>query len=105
MKSINDIINNLVETCDAYLSNPGYEEYIREHLGEAIDVAKHNGCLLDLDNIVYLKEMLGINVSYELYSYIDSCYDCSLLEVEDKEELFSLLEGYIFKDTEWRKLS
>lgn len=95
MKLAEGIIKELVSTCDARLSNPGYEGYIKEHLGEALDVAKHDGCLIDLDNIVYLKEVLGINVSYELYSYIDSCYDCSLLEVENKEELFTVLRGYI----------
>ncbi len=95
MNKIEGIIKNLVETCDARLSNPGYEEYIKEHLGEAIDVAKHDGCLIDLDNIVYLKEVLGMNVSYKMYSYIDSCFDCSLLDVEIKEEFFEVLEDYI----------
>lgn len=95
MNKIEGIIKNLVETCDARLSNPGYEEYIKEHLGEAIDVAKHDGCLIDFDNIVYLKEQMGMNVSYEMYSYIDSCFDCSLLDVEIKEELFEVLEDYI----------
>lgn len=95
MNKIEGIIKSLVETCDARLSNPGYKEYIKEHLGEAIDVAKHDGCLIDLDNIVYLKEQMGMNISYEMYSYIDSCFDCSLLDVEIKEELFEVLEDYI----------
>lgn len=95
MNKIEGIIKNLVETCDARLSNPGYEEYIKEHIGEAIDVAKHDGCLIDLDNIVYLKEQMGMNISYEMYSYIDSCFDCSLLDVDIKEEFFEVLENYI----------
>lgn len=95
MNKVEDIIKRFVKTCDARLSNPGYKEYIREHLGEAIDVAKHKGCLLDLDNIVHLKETMEMNISYEMYSYIDSCFDCSLLDVEDKKEFFDVLEDYI----------
>ena len=90
-----NIINFLVERCDRYLSNPGYQDYIKENLGEALDVMKHNGSMIDLDNIVHLKDILSINVSYEMYSYIDGNYDCSLLEINDKAELFSILSNYI----------
>lgn len=97
MNKIEDIINILVNKCDDSLSLRGYKEYIQENLGEAIDVVKHDGCIFDLDNIIHLKEVMEISISYEMYMCIDSHYDCSLLEIgiEDKEELFSVLNDYI----------
>lgn len=88
-------INRLTKCLEKSLLSCGYEEYILQHIGDSIDVVRHGGCLIDLDNIVHLEEVLGFNVSYELYSYIDSQYDDSLLEIEDKKELMKHVWKYI----------
>lgn len=93
----NQDVEELAKYLDNVLSSPGYSDYILNYLGEALDVARHGNCLLDLDNIVHLKKVLGFNISYELYGYIDSQYDYSLLEVEDKNELMQHVWNYLGK--------
>jgi DNA integrity scanning protein DisA with diadenylate cyclase activity len=90
MQVKNNIINELVEKCDNRLSNLGYKDYIEENIGEALDVVKHGGNLYDLDNIIHLKDIMRMSVSYELYSYINSHYDDSVLELgEENREGFT----------------
>lgn len=88
-------VKDLAEYLDGILSDPGYADYIIEHLGAAVDVARHGGCLIDLDNIVHLETILGFNVSYVLYCYIDSQYDGSLLEITDWKELMTHVWKYV----------
>lgn len=88
-------VKNLAEYLDSILSDPGYADYIIEHLGAAVDVVRHGGCLIDLDNMVHLETILGFNVSYELYCYIDSQYDGSLLDIENWEELMAHVWKYV----------
>lgn len=85
----------LAKTLDTMLSNSGYSEYIKAHLGEALDVARHQGTLIDLDHIIDLEEKLGFHVSYELYSYIDSQCDESLFDIKDIDELMAYVFDYI----------
>lgn len=74
-----------------------YREYIEKHLGEAIDVAKHHGSLFDLDQILHLKDLLGITVSYDLYHYINGKLDDLApvdLGLEDRVELYTWVIEY-----------
>lgn len=72
-----DCYNDLMENDYGYAeSNPL----------EAIECAVNNGCMIDFDNMVYLKELLGIDISYDLYSFIDKHYDGGLMEL-DKSDL------------------
>lgn len=85
----------LAEYLNHMLSSQGYADYVLVHLGEAVDVVRHDNCLMDLDNIIHLREVLGFNVSHELYSYIDSQYDDSLLEITDWKELMEHVWKYV----------
>lgn len=92
-----NIIKSLAEKCADKLSSD-YESYILENLGESIEVVKHDGCILDLDRILLLKEIMGISISWEVYQFIDGYFDDEdLLEfaANDKEELLRVLDGYI----------
>ena len=61
-------------------------EYAKSNPLEAIECVVNNGCMIDFDNMVYLKELLGIDISYDLYSFIDKHYDGGLMEL-DKSDL------------------
>ncbi len=72
--------NEMIDYLDGKLALAGYRDYIAGNLGGAVEVVSHGGTMFDLDNIVQLERLLGMEVSYELYSYLDGCYD-NLMEV------------------------
>lgn len=91
-----------------------YESSLGEDFGyaesnpmETIEVASHNGDLYDLDNMVAIKDIINIPITYELYNHIGAHYDGSLLELEkeDLPQLEWLIEDYVvngkLKDNIW----
>ena len=54
-------------------------DYIAAHWQETVDVYRHGGSMLDLDNIVRLETIFGVKVDYDAYHRIDS-------EVDDLED-------------------
>lgn len=89
----------LVEKISDRLHAEGYKGYISLHLGEALEVARNGGSILDLDRIIILKDILGFNVSYNLFTMIDAQYnDVDLLEFteDDKAELMELVNRITF---------
>lgn len=86
-KDVEKMINELVEKMDVNFGLPGCKNYILATMGAAIDVAHHEGNIYDLDGIVALSKALGFQVSYELYSFINSrTDDISLLEINEQDE-------------------
>jgi hypothetical protein len=89
----------LIERITDKLHADGYQGYIQCNLGEALEVARYDGSILDLDRILILQSILGFNVSYELYAMIDASYDdIDILEFteEDKPELMELVNRISF---------
>lgn len=76
--------NEMIDYLDGKLALAGYRDYIAGNLGGAVEVVSHGGTMFDLDNIVQLERLLGMEVSYELYSYLDGCYD-NLMEVSQDD--------------------
>lgn len=67
------------------LSENDMYNYVEENLTEAIECAKLEGNLYDLDYMIHLKKLLNMSISYKLYSYIDDKYDGSILELDEKD--------------------
>lgn len=91
--------DEIVNYIDDNLLMKGNKEYIYNNLGNAIDVIHNGGSMLELDHIVCLQELLGFNISYELYSFIASKIDESLLEIcndiKNKETLLEYCKEYV----------
>lgn len=51
-----------------------YDDYISDNIQEALQVAESGGGLFELDHLVNLKDLLGVPVTYEMFSYIDKIY-------------------------------
>lgn len=72
------------------------EDYVRDHVGEAIDVARHDGALRDLDVMVGISRVLGMNPGWDYYHYADTRYDGDLMELSERaDEARPLLERYL----------
>ena len=71
--------------------------YAEDNPMETLEVAKHNGCLPDLDNMVNIKGIVGHPITWDMYSYIDYHYDGSLMELTgmDLFKLEWLLADYV----------
>lgn len=54
-------------------------DYIADHWHETVDVYRHGGSMLDLDNIVRLETIFGVKVDYDAYHRVNS-------EVDDLED-------------------
>ncbi|MEQ6146381.1 hypothetical protein ABKP95_02770 [Bifidobacterium longum subsp. longum] len=66
--------------------------YMTNNLGMAVDVAHHDGTLLDMDTMVELARALRFQVSYELYSYLNGRYKSDLMGLcEDYKEARKIL--------------
>lgn len=59
--------------------NGSDSDYIAAHWRETVDVYRHGGSMLDLDNIVRLETIFGVKVNYDAYHRVDS-------EVDDLED-------------------
>ncbi len=89
--------NELLEYCVEKLRAEDYRDYILFNLSLALEVAKHDDSILEVDKMVNIKDITGVFPSYELYNYIDSHYeDISLLELgeDDKSDLINLIVDY-----------
>lgn len=72
------------------------EDVVRDHVGEAIDVARHDGTLRDLDVMVGISRVLGVNPGWDFYHYANTRYDGDLMELtEHPDEARPLLERYL----------
>lgn len=89
--------SELLEFCVEKLHAEDYRDYILFNLSIALEAAKHDDSILEVDKMVNIKDITGISPSYELYNYIDSHYeDISLLELggDDKCDLMNLIVDY-----------
>lgn len=74
-----------------------YYDYAESNPIETVEVASANGSLCDIDNMVYIKELIGFPISYDLYCHIDRHYDGSVMELSEKDipAIEWLIEDYV----------
>lgn len=108
----NSLQEQAVRYCSTKLScGYGYDDYILDNLQEALQVAEHGGGLFELDHLVNLKDLLGVPVTYEMFSYIDKIYSdgteagCfSLFDVieipEEQQRIKDLIFNYLSNPTD-----
>lgn len=73
-----------------------YADYLESNPTEALETAANGGCLLDIDNMVHVKSLIGYPISYSLYRHIDKHADGGLMELEEEDipALMWLIKDY-----------
>lgn len=98
MTTLNDIASKAAKRIDS--GNDPIDVYCIENLPAALDVARHDGTLYDLDCMVALGDVLGSPASWELYHFLNGRYPFDLLALcenpdEARGELKPMLADYI----------
>lgn len=105
---MNSLQEQAVKYCQTKIScGDCHDDYIREHLCAALQVAENGGDLFELDHLVDLEEMLGIPVTYRMLSYINSSYSneygdefsdlFELIDIpEEQEKIRKMVLRYLF---------
>lgn len=90
-----ELIHRITETLED--GNAPAEDVVLTDLGISMDCASHGGTFQELQEMLYLKEIMGEHITYDIYRYIANKLEESDMSIKEMEvaELYTLADSYM----------
>lgn len=90
-----ELIHRITESMED--GNKSMGDCILKDLGLSMDCASHGGTFQEFQEMLYLKEVMGVHITYDVYRYIANKLKESDMSIREMEvsELYELANNYM----------